>query len=274
MNPTYLQKEACFDWAGDWRSRRAHTGLEANLRRAGIPEEAFWSRYASWVDSLQHDGYPGMLLDHVMSHVRADSTVLDIGAGTGTFALPLSRAARHVTAVEPSHSQAAHLHNVAERHCTRNITIIEKRWEDIGHDAMGTFDLVLAAHSLQMDDLTEALRRMCRAARHRLLLVHTAGHSLSRVLQELFGIEPGPDYLYPYHVLCGMGFQPQIEMVTREYHVNLDLQLNILRYNPGLSAAQCETLRDRVESQGMVFHRHSAPWLTRSCTDALITIAL
>ncbi len=272
MNPTYLQKEACFDWAEDWRSRRAHTGLEANLRRTGLNQEQFWSRYASWVEALQHDGYPGVLLDRVMEHVRADSTVLDIGAGTGTFALPLARAARHVTAIEPSPAQAAHLRSAAQREEVRNIAIIERRWEDLASEEPGVHNVVFAIHSLQMDDLTLALRRMCHAASERLLLIHTAGHSLSGVLQELFAIEPGPDYTYPYHILSGLGCHPVVEFVDRDYEVRLDLQMDIFRYNPGLTADQCETLRDHVCRHGMVSIRDGEEWIRRSYRDALISV--
>lgn len=272
MNPVRTETADCREWTDAWRARRTHSGLEANLKRAGLTQEQFWSRYASWVEALQHDGYPGVLLDRVMDHVRADSTVLDIGAGTGAFALPLARVVRHVTAIEPSPAQSAHLRNAAQHANVRNLTVIEKRWEDLAAEEPATHNLVLAAHSLQMDDLTLALQRMCRAASECLLLIHSAGHSLSDVLQELFGIEPGPDYLYPYHVLCGLGYRPRIELVTRECHVNLDLQLDILQYNPGLSPTQCDTLREYAESEGLVHQRHGVPLLQRSYTDALITV--
>lgn len=272
VNPVRTETADCREWTDAWRARRTRSGLEANLRRAGLTQEQFWSRYASWVGALQHNGYPGVLLDRVMDHVRADSTVLDIGAGTGTFALPLARVVRHVTAIEPSPAQTAHLHDAARHENVRNLTVIERRWEDLVSDEPATHNVVLAAHSLQMDDLTQALRRMCKAASERLLLIHTAGHSLSDLLHELFGIEPGPDYLFPYHVLCGLGYRPQIELVTRECHVNLDLQLDIFQYNPGLSPAQCDTLREYAESEGLVHHRHDASFLQRSYTDALITV--
>ncbi len=41
-------------------------------------------------------------LDWLLDRVDAETTVLDVGAGWGRFAIPLARAARMVTAVEPS----------------------------------------------------------------------------------------------------------------------------------------------------------------------------
>lgn len=272
MNPVRTDTAVCREWTDAWRARRTRSGLEANLRRAGLTQEQFWPRYASWVGALQPNGYPGVLLDRVMERVRPDSTVLDIGAGTGTFALPLARTISHVTAIEPSPSQAAHLRDAAEHANLPNISIIESLWEDLACEEPAAHNLVLAAHSLQMDDLALALQRMYEAASECLLLIHTAGHSLSEALHELFGIEPGPDYLYPYHALRGLGCRPQIELVTRECHVDLDLQLDILQYNPGLSAAQCETLSEYAESQGMVLHQDDVRLLRRSYTDALITV--
>ncbi len=272
MKPIHPETAECREWAEMWRARRLRTGLEANLNRAGIPEEEFWSRYAGWVEALRNNGYPGTLLDRVISHTWPGCSVLDIGAGTGAFALPLARIAGHVTCIEPSASQAAHLRNLATRERIHNITIIQQRWEDLDPDEVDGHDLVLAAHSLQMSDLSDALRKMGQLANGHLILIHTAGHNLSGALQELFAIESAPDYTFPYEVLQALGYHPGIELMTREYEVDLDLQLDIFRYNPGLTAAQCDVLRYHACSQGMVVHREGRQWLRRSHTDALISV--
>ncbi len=189
MRPLRAESSECHEWAEAWRSHRARSALESNLSRAGLSEEEFWSRYPSWVARFQGD-YPGVLLQHVTGYLRPDGTVLDIGAGAGAFAIPLAAAARRVTAVEPSPSQVRQLRENMKRAQISNIDVIESRWEDVDTATLESHDLVLAVHSLQMQDIATALRHMCRAASHCLLLVHTAGHSLSRLSHELFDIEP------------------------------------------------------------------------------------
>lgn len=273
MNPTHSRSaEQCLHWARDWHAHRARSGLEANLKRTGIPEEAFWTRYATWVDALKSDGYPGLLLDRVASLMQPGDSVLDIGAGTGTFAIPLSRIAQRVTAVEPSPALAAHLRSAAQLAAAENIAVIEKRWEDIDSVALGSHSIVVAAHSLQMTDIAAAIHAMCELTSRCLVLIHTAGHNLAPVLQELFGIEPGPDYRYLERILYGMGYRPEVELIARECEVRLDMQLDIFRYNPGLDTAQCEALSDYAGNHGLVVLRNGERWLRRTYTDALISL--
>jgi len=259
------------EWTAAWHAHRARAALESNLSRAGIPEEAFWSRYSSWVASMRGD-YPGALLDRVKARVRPQDSVLDVGAGAGAFAIPLAAMSRRVTAIEPSPSQVVHLTAaMAEAH-VRNIDVVQSLWEDVDVEALGCHDLVLAVHSFQMDDIAGALQKMCTAASHCTLLVHTAGHSLSALSRELFDIEPGPDYTYLHHILLGLGYDPEVEFVDYRCDVPLEIQLDILRYNPGLADAQCATLRDHLISRGHTLTLDGVLWLRRSYRDALITV--
>jgi len=271
MKPERPESPECREWADAWRSHRDRSSLESNLRRAGIPEEEFWSRYPSWVAAMRGD-YPGILLESVKAFVGPDSTVLDVGAGAGAFAIPLAAKVRHVTAVEPSPAQVARLNEAMEREHVSNITVLQSMWEDVDVDSLEPHDLVLAVHSLQMRDIADALRRMCRVAAHRLLLIHTAGHNFSSAVHELFGIEPGPDYTYLSHILHGLGYQPEVEFADYSYDVPLDLQMDILSYNPGLSTTQCGRLRDYALSRAMVSVRDGNSWLRHSCRDALISV--
>jgi len=272
MEPAYCESESAVALsAGTWHARRARAGLEANLRRAGIREEAFWERYKSWVSAMRGD-YPGALLDRVTSYATPGGTVLDIGAGTGVFALPLARQARRVTTVEPSPAQASQLREAIAREGASNVAILEQRWEDVDSEALGGHDLVLAIHSLQMDDIAAALRKMCLVARRRLLLVHPAASSLSAVLGELFDIEPGPDYAPLKDILGGLGYRPIVDFIDYSYEVPLDLQLDILRHNPGLDAGQCNEFRDFAVARDMLTLRDGVPWLSRTVTDALVSV--
>ena len=272
MEQAYPESESAVALsAGMWHERRARAGLEANLHRAGIPEEDFWQRYASWVSAMRGD-YPGALLDRVRGYVTPGGTVLDIGAGTGVFALPLARVARSVTAVEPSPTQASQLRQAVAHEQAPNIAILEQRWEDVDAETLGGHDLVLAIHSLQMENMAAALRKMCRVAVRSLLLVHPARSSLSSLLQDLFGIEPGPDYAPLHAILEGLGYPPAVEFVEYSYDVPLDLQLDILRYNPGLDAGQCNELRDFAVGHDMITPRDGVPWMSRTVTDALVSV--
>lgn len=74
-----------------------------------------------------------------------DPTLLDIGAGSGKWAVPLAPFARHVTAVEPSPAMRKRLQeHLAERGIT-NVTIVPEAWPCAG---MPAHDVSLCSHSM------------------------------------------------------------------------------------------------------------------------------
>lgn len=103
-------------------------------------------------------------------NVPDGSTVLDIGAGPGTFAIPLAKRGCRVTVVEPSPVMHDALVKRIKADLIRTITIIPKRWEDVTDEELGgPFDIVIASYSLTMMDIGKALARMhacCRGTVH------------------------------------------------------------------------------------------------------------
>ena len=89
------------------------------------------------------------------------SRVLDIGAGPGTFAIPLAERGCSVTVVEPSPVMREMLATRIGQGKITTITVIPKRWEDVTLKELGThYDAVIASFSLTMTDMAEALRKM------------------------------------------------------------------------------------------------------------------
>ena len=94
--------------------------------------------------------------------VNRTTKVLDIGAGPGTLAIPLAGKVRDITAIEPGAGMITALREQADKEGIKNITCIQKRWEDVdpGHDLSGPYDLVIASLSLTMYDIREAVQKM------------------------------------------------------------------------------------------------------------------
>lgn len=98
------------------------------------------------------------------------SRVLDIGAGPGTYAIPLAARGCPVTVVEPSPVMRELLEARIKKEKIKNIVVIPKRWEDVKTGELGTpFDVVIASYSLTMMDIGKALEKMqtcCRGTIH------------------------------------------------------------------------------------------------------------
>jgi SAM-dependent methyltransferase len=94
--------------------------------------------------------------------IRTDSRVLDIGAGPGTLAIPLSQRVRHVITVEPASGMVSCLEENIHTGGITNIRVLQKKWEDVDPavDLDPPYDVVVASYSLGVPDLRDALLKM------------------------------------------------------------------------------------------------------------------
>jgi SAM-dependent methyltransferase len=261
-------------WSEVWAERVACSSLRTRLGKAGMSTEDFWSGFSHLQDLRRYIDYPGRLLDRILESVDGEATVLDVGAGGGALAIPMARAGKSVTAVEPSPGQVSRLCEDAERAGVGNVTVIEKRWEDVGLRELGSHDIAVAAHSIvMMEDIGAAIEKLCDAARWRVFIIHFVDHDLERPLEEIVdGLGSMPDYIFPYNVLYDMGYRPNVEIYTREYELPLGLQLDALGYSRGLSQRQRERLCEYLRSEGRTSEQDGETWVRRQHRDALITV--
>ncbi|MDD5142795.1 class I SAM-dependent methyltransferase [Methanoregula sp.] len=144
--------------------------------------------------------------------------VLDIGAGPGTYAIPLAKIGCRVTVVEPSPVMRDLLATRIRKEKVKNIVVIPKRWEDVDLEELGEpFDAVIASFSLTMMDMGEALAKMnacCKGTVHLFwFLTEPTWAQVNRDLWPLlhggtFPGEPTADWLW--QILCEMGIYASI----------------------------------------------------------------
>ncbi len=92
------------------------------------------------------------LIEHPSTHIQDQlqslafprgSTILDIGAGPGTLAVPLTKEGHIVTVVEPSKAMKDVMEQY-KQYCgvTTDIPIIERLWENVDPAEIGTYESV------------------------------------------------------------------------------------------------------------------------------------
>jgi SAM-dependent methyltransferase len=107
--------------------------------------------------------------DALATLVGPDARVIDVGAGGGRIAIPLSRRCRELVAVEPSPAMRAVLEGEMARHGARNISIVAARWEEARVEPAA---LVFAAHvTYGVPAIEPFLRKLDAAAQHHAALV-------------------------------------------------------------------------------------------------------
>ncbi len=210
------------DWNDVWKEQlRKHQESSNRKECASIWEEKDTAR-RFW-EMTQRDGNKRARKTIEGLNITPKSRVLDIGAGPGSLAIPLSQKVTHVTAVEPSTGMVEVLkENMEENECD-NISIIKKRWEDIDteNDLEGPYDIIIASFSLGMPDIRKAIEDMEAVSSGHIYLYWFAGErSWDRYSKEIWPklhgkeYKPSPKCDVLYNVLYQMGIYPNMETFT------------------------------------------------------------
>jgi SAM-dependent methyltransferase len=147
-------------------------------------------------------------------------TVLDIGCGPGTLALPLSRQVKRVTALDFSPGMLAILKQQAEKDHIQNISPHTLSWtDDWGKKGITPHDVTIASRSLAVKDLRPALEKLTRFATQSVIITDRVGHgpldpkAFQAVGREL---KTGPDYIYTINLLYQMGICATVDFILLE----------------------------------------------------------
>jgi len=159
--------------------------------------------------------------------IAATSRVLDIGAGPGVLAIPIAKKVQHVTAVEPGDGMVSVLKEKMAEHDVQNISIVQKRWEDVdvNADLQPPYDVVIASFSLGMLEIRAAIEKMVAVSSKYVYLYWFAGDTSWDIqFKELWPLlhgrayhpEPKCDILF--NVLYQMGIYPNVEVFNHQLH--------------------------------------------------------
>lgn len=221
--PQYEPASALDRWAAQARARREQ--MDAQLAALGGPPEDWWQgRAAFFARGIGDRGAePPFGLRQMVDRLDRDATVIDIGAGAGRYAVPLSRVVAHVTLVEPSAAMASHARDAFAAAGASNYTLVERAWPG-GRSAADGASAVLMANVLGAEeDVRAFVEPALRRARRWLFIVHGSvgevGESVGRVTAAFHGEPripvPGLSELLP--ALHEFGVYPDVVMGRRRF---------------------------------------------------------
>lgn len=192
--------------------------MDAAYARLGRTSADFWDRRAR---HFHHTTRETVMSDpfflRLQREVTPETTILDVGAGTGRFALALAPKARHVIAIEPNTSMLHYLRQEAVARGIGNITCYQTTWQDAPDDLSA--DIVICSHVLYpIRDIVSFLEKL-RAATRLACYIYLRATSIDAATAPLWRHFHGqerrfpPAYIHALDVLYEMGIYANVEVV-------------------------------------------------------------
>ena len=150
--------------------------------------------------------------------VQPDETVLDIGCGPGTFAIPLAQQGSQVYALDYSTGMLDVLAEYKQKLQLANLNLIRRSWAEDWND-VPQVDVILASRSTLVDDLDDMIHKLCTKAKKRVYLTSvTQRHFLDEGVFAAIGREDigFPTYIYLLNRLYQKGIQANLSFIETE----------------------------------------------------------
>lgn len=208
------------DWSAMWQEESAGAHFRDTKRKEHWDKRA--EKFNRSIDKvtgknkkMDNNDYIAKMLARV--EVDENSTVLDIGCGPGTLALPLAHKAKSVTGLDLSSEMIKHLKANAEKNGLDNITCINSEWEEaVKNNLVGKHDVVVASRSLMPVNINEAMKTIVsltgKAAYLTFPVIHLPFDWI--VYKEIGrGHKKHPPYIYILNTLYQMGIRANLEIL-------------------------------------------------------------
>jgi precorrin-6B methylase 2 len=220
---------AAVDYVSRWREIVEARQRQIEQRR-GLKGGDFWANRAQSfhrsVTCPHFDMYGRPVRDPFLAHVAEKvyprMTVLDVGAGTGRFAIPLARQADRLMAVEPAAAMRQLLSDNCAAAQLTNVRIVATAWpEALAEVGSGQADITICSHVLYpIGDIVPFVAALEQATRvGGLIFIYLRAGQTTDFAPELWQelhderLAPQPDYLDAYNVLAQMGICANLTMV-------------------------------------------------------------
>ena len=223
---------ATIDWNDLWKKARADKSYKAK-------NASDWDKKAP---SFAKRNSVSLYVNKFIKLLNPEPSwsVLDIGCGPGTLAIPLATSVRHVSCLDFSPRMLEILAERAEEKNLSNISTHQLSWtDDWQHHDIKSHDIAIASRSLAIDDLRPALEKLTRFARKKVVITDKVGHgpfdpeAFSAIGREL---KTGPDYIYTINLLYQMGIHASVDFIPLE------------------STLPCSSIAEAMEYYTWMFH--------------------
>src|SRR5579859_931874 len=192
--------------------------MDAAYAALGRTSAGYWDRRARrYHESTKNTVVNDPFFDRLCSVITPQTSVLDVGAGSGRFALALAPLAKQVIAVEPNAAMLDYLRQDARTLNLPNISYISTTWQEAPADMQA--DILVCSHVLYpIRDIKPFLAKLQASTRQSCYIYLRAIHfdELTNHLWRHFHGDdriPSPAYIHALDVLYEMGIYAHVEVV-------------------------------------------------------------
>lgn len=199
------------DWNEEWK--------RLQVARRSPDDPAWWDGRAKHFKPRETHPYARDFLE--LAAIRPKESVLDMGCGGGSLAIPLARAGHPVLAADFSPLMLDALREgISYYGLAGLITAKRLAWDDdwatVGMKPKSV-DVAIASRSIATLDLKAALLKLDRAARRRccITLVANASPRYDTRIMDAIGasVTSSRDYVYAFNILVGLGALPEVAYI-------------------------------------------------------------
>jgi 2-polyprenyl-3-methyl-5-hydroxy-6-metoxy-1,4-benzoquinol methylase len=209
---------------------------------------------------------PDPLLDFVLQNVNSEETVLEIGPGNGRWTIPLAKAAKNVTAVEPSEAMLNILKENISDAKVSNIQILPASWKNA---SVQPHDVVICAHGIYASpDFAAFVRKMEQYSKKRCYLAIRLPPSdgiIGELCIAIYGhYYDSPNAIIAYNALYSMGIYANVLIEDNVHHwVNSSIEEAFIRAKKHLCVEKStayDTLIRETLTRRLIYANDSYGW--------------
>ncbi len=191
--------------------------------------ESHWdARSASFARKSHHPMHRRLALELLdMLDLKPHESVLDVGAGPGTYTIPAANMTRHVTAVDISSGMLSELEARAATLGLNNISCVRSSWQDYQlstrSDVMICFNALgcIAQDETGAVAIGPAVDKLLAAAERGYILVSVVDKPADEDLCRALGLE-GPSVRLDraavlFNIFASRGIMPEIRLLNRDF---------------------------------------------------------
>lgn len=203
------------DWIQLWQNAREQKSWSSK----GATD---WDKKAASFAARNHQSpYVALFLSRLP--LKKSFSVLDVGSGPGTLALPLTEHVSSVTAVDYSKGMLDILTSQAKEKKVTNLRPVLGSWED-NWNVLGIkpHDIAIASRSMNVADLKMAINKLNEhATKYVFITDRIAPSPFDPAAFTAIGREfnSGPDYIYTINILYQLNIHPNVEILELEQDI-------------------------------------------------------